>query len=64
MNKTQYSHRTHITISIPRALINEVKELIHSPAFTGGYRNHSEFCIDAIRRRLEDVKREMETKVF
>ena len=60
MSDTNYSERTHITISVPRELIDEVKELISLTEYKGGYRGHSEFCIDAIRRRIERVKEKIE----
>jgi len=60
MSDTEYSERTHITISVPRELIDEVKDIISNLEYKGGYRTHSEFCIGAIRRRLEQVKEKME----
>ena len=56
MGKTDYSTRTHITVSVPRELVEEVKKLIKSTDYKGGYRNHTEFCDDAIRRRIEYIQ--------
>ena len=52
----EYSKRSHITVSIPRDLINEIKSLINDKEIKG-YRNHSEFIIEAIRLRLEEVEK-------
>ena len=46
----------HRTVGIPEDLIEEIKKEIESDN-TLGYRSHSEFIIDAARRRLEEIRK-------
>jgi len=47
----------HTTMSIPKALYDSVKEIIDSVPELG-YTTPAEFCKDAIRRRISDIKKE------
>lgn len=47
--------KTHTTFSFPTDLLNEVKEIISSP-FVVGYRNKTEFVVDATRHYLKETK--------
>lgn len=43
-------------VKIPDDMVKEIKSLIKEHGELA-YRTHSEFIIDAIRRRLEDIKK-------
>ncbi|MBD3212210.1 MAG: CopG family transcriptional regulator [Candidatus Lokiarchaeota archaeon] len=45
--------RKYRTVRIPEALVDSVLEIINDTENLLGYRTHSEFIIDAIRRRVE-----------
>ncbi len=49
----------HTTMSIPKSLYKSVKEIIESVPELG-YTTPAEFCKDAIRRRISNVKKEHE----
>lgn len=49
--------RKHTTMSIPKALYESVKEIIDAVPELG-YTTPAEFCKDAIRRRISDIKQE------
>jgi len=42
-------------IKVPNELVENINDLIKKDKQLG-YRNHSEFIIDAIRRRIEDLR--------
>jgi metal-responsive CopG/Arc/MetJ family transcriptional regulator len=42
------------TVKIPEDLVNTIKNIMHKHKELG-YRSHSEFVIDAIRRRVENL---------
>jgi len=52
---TKYSERDHITISIPRGLLAEVKKIINDTKL--GYDTPTEFCKEAIRKHIALIKR-------
>ena len=56
MENTKYSKRSHITVSIPRDLVERIKELINQKELKG-YRNHSEFITESIRKRLQEYEK-------
>lgn len=43
------------TVNVPSDLVEEIKKEIDQ--LNLGYRSHSEFIIDAARRRLEEVRK-------
>ncbi len=47
------------TVKVPEDLINNIRDFIEENKKLG-YRSVSEFVIDAIRRRLEDVQKMIE----
>jgi len=49
----------HTTMSIPKSLYKSVKEIIDSVPELG-YTTPAEFCKDAIRRRISNIKKEHE----
>ncbi|KYK35942.1 MAG: hypothetical protein AYK19_01680 [Theionarchaea archaeon DG-70-1] len=51
----------HTTMSIPKALYDSVKEIIDSVPELG-YTTPAEFCKDAIRRRISDIKKECQIR--
>ena len=55
MNK-QKKLKTHTTFSFPTDLLDEVKEIISTP-FVKGYRNKTEFIVDATRQYLKETKK-------
>ena len=44
------------SVKIPNEVIEEIKNIIKNHKELG-YRTHSEFIIEAIRRRLEELKK-------
>jgi len=52
---SEYRDRSHHTVSLPKELVDEVKEYIQSGKVTG-YRNHTEFIIEAVRIRMQSLK--------
>ena len=44
------------SVKIPNEVIEEIKKLIKNHKELG-YRTHSEFIIEAVRRRLEELKK-------
>ena len=48
--------KSHTTFSFPTDLLDEVKEIISSP-FVKGYRNKTEFIVDATRHYLIETKK-------
>ena len=44
------------TVKLPNNLIESIKKIIQEHEDLG-YRSHSEFIIDATRRRLEEIKK-------
>ena len=49
-------HRDYTTIAIPNALIEEIETIIKRLESLG-YRNRTEFIVDSIRRRIEELKK-------
>jgi len=49
------AEKKHITLSFPRDLMDDVKGIVDSKELSG-YRNPTEFIVDAVRRRVEYVK--------
>ena len=60
MGKELKMSKNHITLSFPRDLKDEVKKFLERPDVTG-YRNATEFIIEAVRLRLEDMKNQLNT---
>ena len=50
--------RTHVTISFPRDLKEEIEGMINKNELVG-YRNHTEFIIESARINLRNVKKEL-----
>jgi len=48
--------RRYFTISLPKAALDEIKEYVASNDL---YNSHLEFCVDAIRQRLNEIHEEM-----
>ena len=48
--------RDYTTVQIPNALLREVEKVI-TEYKNLGYRNRSEFIIEATRRRIEEIKK-------
>jgi metal-responsive CopG/Arc/MetJ family transcriptional regulator len=46
------------TVKLPNNLIESVKQLLEEHEDLG-YRSHSEFIIEATRRRLEEIKKHL-----
>ena len=57
--KERKKERTHQSVSIPTDLIEEGKKTITNPYYKGGYRSFSELTTDAVRRRIEEIKKEI-----
>jgi len=43
-------------VKLPNELVEEIKKIINNHKELG-YRSHSEFIMEATRRRLEDIKK-------
>jgi metal-responsive CopG/Arc/MetJ family transcriptional regulator len=54
------NNEDYVTLKIPRALADEIDQLIESK--TLGYRSRAEFVSEAIRRRMEQVQSNNSTK--
>jgi metal-responsive CopG/Arc/MetJ family transcriptional regulator len=54
------NQENYVTLKIPRALADEIDQLIESR--TLGYRSRAEMVNDAIRRRLEQIHSNNSTK--
>jgi len=50
----------YVTIKIPEALIKQIEELVVSSNF--GYRNRTEFIVETLRLRLQQLKKELVIK--
>jgi len=50
-----YGSRKHQTVSLPKDLLDEVKNLVKQGELKG-YRNHTEFIIEAVRMRVQNIK--------
>jgi metal-responsive CopG/Arc/MetJ family transcriptional regulator len=50
----------YVTLKIPRALADEIDQMIESR--TLGYRSRAELASDAIRRRLEQIQSNNSTR--
>jgi len=48
--------RKYFTISLPKAALDEIREYVASNNL---YNSHVEFCVDAIRQRLNEIYEEM-----
>jgi len=48
----------YIGVSFPQDIVDEVKKIINSN-YLKGYRSYTEFCVDSVRHRIEDIKKEM-----
>jgi len=48
--------KTHTTFSFPTDLLEEVGKIISNP-FVKGYRNKTEFIVDATRQYLKETKK-------
>lgn len=48
--------KTHTTFSFPTDLLNEVEEIIAN-SFVKGYRNKTEYIVDATRHFLKETKK-------
>ena len=51
--KTHTKKRTYTTVSIPLSLMERIDEVITSGKH--GYRNRSDFILDATRKRLREL---------
>jgi len=59
MIKNEHSERRHITISLPKELIDEIKLMIKNPEYKLGYDTHTEFCKEAIRQHLKNANEQI-----
>ena len=55
--------RNYITVSFPQDIIDETKDILNS-GYLKGYRTYTEFCVDSVRHRIEDIKKEMREEKF
>ena len=58
--KKNTNEENYVTLKIPRALADEIDQMIESR--TLGYRSRAEFASEAIRRRLEQIQSNNSTK--
>lgn len=49
--KTKTRKRTYTTVSIPLALMSRIDQILEKE----GYRNRSDFILESIRRRLDEL---------
>lgn len=49
-------HKNYSVVSIPKSVMKKVKQLLDEEQVTG-YRNPTEFVLDCIRRRIEQIER-------
>ena len=53
-NNSNNNNENYVTLKVPRALADEIDQLIESG--TLGYRSRAEMVNDAIRRRIEQLR--------
>jgi len=60
MKKNKANNEDYVTLKIPKALADEIDQIIQSK--TLGYRSRAELASDAIRRRIEQLHSNNPTK--
>jgi len=56
MGKNMSPATNYDVVSVPKNVMNKVKEILKTEKVTG-YRNPTEFVLDCIRRRLEEIEK-------
>jgi len=54
--------KNYSVVSVPKSVMNKVKQLLEEEQITG-YRNPTEFVLDAIRRRIEEIEKKQTTDI-